>query len=52
MSMLLWGDPVTPAEELRYIATHTLLPILCIVAVVAAITVTLIVLLKKKKRGN
>ncbi len=48
--MLLWGDPVTPAEEFRYITTHMLLPILGIVAVVAVITVVQIAVLKKKNK--
>ena len=48
--MLFWGDPVTPAEEFRYITTHMLLPILGVVAAVAVITVILIAVLRNINR--
>ena len=45
-------DPVTAAEEFRYLMTHDLLVILGIVAFVVAITVVPIVIRKKKKKGE
>ena len=47
--MRILADPVTPAEEFRYLVTHDLLLIYGIVALVAAVSVVLIVVQKKRK---
>ncbi len=47
--MRILADPVTPAEEFRYLVTRDLLLILGIVALVAAVSVILIVVHKKRK---
>lgn len=50
--MRILADPVTPAEEFRYLVTHDLLVIGGIVALVVAITVIPIIVLKKKGRNR